>query len=87
MKSQIKTCCREQAPWVEEGEKWSAYFGRLKKTRRETMTTLVDGVSVSHWLNKGMLETTATFYREMYTACPEDPKAMQRCLQKLIWAL
>lgn len=43
-----------QAPEVEEGKEWFAYFSRLMKIKRKAMNSLV-GVGVQNKLNKGML--------------------------------
>lgn len=60
-------------PWMEEWEVWSSYFSRLKKTKREAMTSLRDGAGVEHHLNKGILEMVATCYQEFYNHASRGP--------------
>ncbi|KYO47926.1 hypothetical protein Y1Q_0010067 [Alligator mississippiensis] len=38
---------------------------------------------MEHWTDARMLEMAAAFYWELYMARPEDPGAMQDCLQRL----
>ncbi|KYO22104.1 hypothetical protein Y1Q_0000711 [Alligator mississippiensis] len=76
-----------QAPWVEDGEEWSAYFRKIKETKKEAMTSPVDGAEVEHQSIEGILEMVVAFYQKLYAAQPGDPRAMQDCLQRLTQVL